>query len=233
MTTGGKQILAIRQLVARHTAVSVYCVLAGMAATGKAMASEPEASLPDVVVSASRSEQRRFDAPAAVDNVPVDPLRATSPLVNLSEVLTGVPGVAVRDRQNYSQDLQLSVRGFGTRSTFGVRGVRLYVDGIPATMPDGQGQASTADLANASRVEVLRGPFAQMYGNASGGVVQVFTPDPPKDGFTGRASTGFGSDGQWQAGVSLGGGNDKLGGTLDAWTFQTDGYRDHSAARRY
>ncbi len=80
-------------------------------------------------------------------------------------------------------------------------------------------------------MEVLRGPFAQMYGNASGGVVQVFTPDPPKNGFTGRASTGFGSDGQWQAGVALGGGNDKLGGTLDAWTYQTDGYRDHSAAR--
>jgi iron complex outermembrane receptor protein len=233
MTTGGKQILAIRQHVARHAAASAFCVLAGMAADGSAVAGEQEAALPDVVVSASRSEQRRFDAPAAVDSVPVDPLRAASPLVNLSEVLTGVPGVAVRDRQNYAQDLQLSVRGFGTRSTFGVRGVRLYVDGIPATMPDGQGQAATADLANASRVEVLRGPFAQMYGNASGGVVQVFTPDPPKDGFTGRASTGIGSDGQWQAGVALGGGNDKLGGTLDAWTYQTDGYRDHSAARRY
>ncbi|MEM5433364.1 TonB-dependent receptor [Cupriavidus oxalaticus] len=189
--------------------------------------------LPDIVVTATRSEQRRFDAPAAVDSVPVDPLRSATPLVNLSEVLAGVPGVAVRDRQNYSQDLQLAVRGFGTRSTFGVRGVRLYVDGIPATMPDGQGQASTADLANAGRVEVLRGPFAQMYGNASGGVVQVFTPDPPKDGFTARASTGIGSDGQWQAGVALAGGNERLGGSLDAWTYQTDGYRDHSAARRY
>lgn len=198
-----------------------------------AVAAGTAETLPDIVVTATRSEQRRFDAPAAVDSVPVDPLRSATPLVNLSEVLAGVPGVAVRDRQNYSQDLQLAVRGFGTRSTFGVRGVRLYVDGIPATMPDGQGQASTADLANAGRVEVLRGPFAQMYGNASGGVVQVFTPDPPKDGFTARASTGFGSDGQWQAGVALAGGNERLGGSLDAWTYQTDGYRDHSAARRY
>ncbi|MBP0632602.1 TonB-dependent receptor [Cupriavidus sp. AcVe19-1a] len=198
-----------------------------------AVAAGTAETLPDIVVTATRSEQRRFDAPAAVDSVPVDPLRSATPLVNLSEVLAGVPGVAVRDRQNYSQDLQLAVRGFGTRSTFGVRGVRLYVDGIPATMPDGQGQASTADLANAGRVEVLSGPFAQMYGNASGGVVQVFTPDPPKDGFTARASTGFGSDGQWQAGVALAGGNERLGGSLDAWTYQTDGYRDHSAARRY
>ncbi|QEZ43708.1 TonB-dependent receptor family protein [Cupriavidus oxalaticus] len=198
-----------------------------------AVAAATGETLPDIVVTATRSEQRRFDAPAAVDSVPVDPLRSATPLVNLSEVLAGVPGVAVRDRQNYSQDLQLAVRGFGTRSTFGVRGVRLYVDGIPATMPDGQGQTSTADLPNAGRVEVLRGPFAQMYGNASGGVVQVFTPDPPKDGFTARASTGFGSDGQWQAGVALAGGNERLGGSLDAWTYQTDGYRDHSAARRY
>ena len=192
-----------------------------------------EKTLPDVVVSASRSEQRQFDAPAAVTSIAVDPFTAASPLVNLSELTLTVPGIAVRDRQNYAQDLQIAVRGFGSRSTFGVRGVRLFIDGIPATMPDGQGQASTFDLANASRVEVLRGPFAQMYGNASGGVVQVFTPDPPKDGFTGRASTGLGSDGQWQAGVALAGGNDKLGGSLDAWTYQTDGYRDHSAARRY
>lgn len=192
-----------------------------------------EATLPDVVVSASRAEQRRFDAPAAIDSIAVDPFTATSPLVNLSELTLTSPGIAVRDRQNYSQDLQIAVRGFGSRSTFGVRGVRLFVDGIPATMPDGQGQASTFDLANASRVEILRGPFAQMYGNASGGVVQVFTPDPPKSGFTGRASSGFGSDGQWQAGVTVAGGNERLGGSLDAWTYQTDGYRDHSAAKRY
>ncbi|SDP82707.1 iron complex outermembrane recepter protein [Ralstonia sp. 25mfcol4.1] len=211
---------------------AVWLVVPWALASGTPAAAE-EATLPDVVVSASRNEQRRFDAPAAIDSIPVDPFTATSPLVNLSELTLTSPGIAVRDRQNYSQDLQIAVRGFGSRSTFGVRGVRLFIDGIPATMPDGQGQASTFDLANASRIEVLRGPFAQMYGNASGGVVQVFTPDPPKTGFTGRASTGFGSDGQWQAGVSLAGGNDRLGGTLDAWTYQTDGYRDHSAARRY
>ncbi|NUT15071.1 MAG: TonB-dependent receptor [Cupriavidus sp.] len=245
MNPGGRQIPAMRQRrrspyrFPAPSALACAALLLASAyaravdAPGTAVAAATGETLPDVVVSATRSEQRRFDAPAAVDSVPVDPLRSATPLVNLSEVLAGVPGVAVRDRQNYSQDLQLAVRGFGTRSTFGVRGVRLYVDGIPATMPDGQGQASTADLANASRVEVLRGPFAQLYGNASGGVVQVFTPDPPRDGFTARASTGFGADGQWQAGVALAGGNERLGGSLDAWTYQTDGYREHGAARRY
>ncbi len=205
-------------------------VAAAMFATGPGVAPAEE-TLPDVVVSASRAEQKRFDAPAAIDSVAVDSLAAPGPLINLSELLTGVPGVAARERQNYAQDLQLAVRGFGSRSTFGVRGVRLFVDGIPATMPDGQGQAATADLTNASRIEVLRGPFAQLYGNASGGVVQIFTPDPPKAPMA-RATSGLGSDGQWMAGVTVGGGNDRIGAVLDAWTFDTDGYRDHSAARR-
>src|SRR4030081_2055576 len=140
-----------------------------------AYAQDETTQLPEVVVSVSRSEQRRFDAPAAVDVVRVDPFRSASPLVNLSELLSTVPGIQVRDRQNYAQDLQVSVRVFGTRSTFGVRGVRILIDGIPATMPDGQGQAATASLASAKRIEVLRGPMAQLYGNSTGGVVQIFS----------------------------------------------------------
>jgi iron complex outermembrane receptor protein len=194
---------------------------------------EPK-QLEPVVVSASRTEQRRFDAPAAIDAVQVDPFRAASPLVNLSELTSAVPGLQVRDRQNFAQDLQVSVRGFGTRSTFGVRGVRILIDGIPATMPDGQGQAATASLTSASRIEVLRGPLAQLYGNAAGGVLQVFTKDPPvapEPGFVGL-SVGAGSDNQRQLGASVGGGTQTLGAMVDVSRFSTDGYRDHSAARR-
>ncbi|WP_163773996.1 TonB-dependent receptor plug domain-containing protein, partial [Proteus mirabilis] len=71
--------------------------------------------------------------------------------------------------------LQLSIRGFGSRSMFGVRGVRMYVDGIPATMPDGQGQTSNIDINSVERIEVLRGPYSALYGNASGGVINVDT----------------------------------------------------------
>ena len=94
-----------------------------------------------------------------------------------------MPGLQIQNRQNYAQDVQISVRGFGARSTFGVRGVRLYVDGIPATMPDGQGQTTNVDLGSAASIEVLRGPFSALYGNSSGGVMQVFTEDgqgPPE-----------------------------------------------------
>lgn len=190
--------------------------------------------LEPVVVSASRSAQRRFDAPAAIDAVEVDPFRSTSPLVNLSELLSAVPGLQLRQRENYAQDLQLSVRGFGTRSTFGVRGVRILIDGIPATMPDGQGQASSASLNSASRIEVLRGPAAQLYGNAAGGVVQVFTRDPPVTPAAAYAGVtlGAGADGQRQLGLSAGGGSQTLGGLIDVTRYETDGYRDHSAARR-
>jgi iron complex outermembrane receptor protein len=136
---------------------------------------KPIKTLDPVVVSASRSEQLRFDAPAAIDSIPIDGFRTASPLVNLSELAGPVPGVIIRNRENFAQDLQISVRGFGTRSTFGVRGVRILIDGIPATMPDGQGQISTASLSSAQRVEFLRGPLAQLYGNAAGGVLQVFS----------------------------------------------------------
>ena len=191
-------------------------------------------ALKEVVISASRAEQRRFDAPGAIDAVQVDPFRTASPLVNLSELMGAVPGLQIRDRQNFAQDLQVSVRGFGTRSSFGVRGVRILIDGIPATMPDGQGQAATASLTSAKRIELLRGPLAQLYGNAAGGVLQVFTQDPPvtPDKPDYSLSAGAGSDGQRHVAAGIAGGSDTLGGLLDVSRYSTDGFRDHSAARR-
>lgn len=220
----------------RHRVGQVCAVLLALAAAAPISHAQEGANqaLPEVVISASRAEQRRFDAPGAIDAVRVDPFRTASPLVNLSELMGGVPGLQIRDRQNFAQDLQLSVRGFGTRSTFGVRGVRILIDGIPATMPDGQGQAATASLMSAKRIELLRGPLAQLYGNAAGGVLQVFTKDPPVT--TGKPdyslSAGAGSDGQRQVAAGIAGGSETLGGLLDVSRYSTDGYRDHSAARR-
>src|SRR6185369_4299323 len=114
-------------------------------------------------------KQSPFDVPASIDRVGGDTIRDAKPQVNISESLGGVPGLLARDRQNYAQDVQISVRGFGARSTFGIRGVRLYVDGIPATLPDGQGQITNVDLGSTDRIEVLRGPFSALYGNSAGG----------------------------------------------------------------
>ena len=229
-----KNYSAVRGILTFKTLYSsTMCTLIALPLAAHAQEQElpPPQQLPEIVVSVSRSEQNRFDAPAAIDVVQVNGFTAQSPLVNMSELLATVPGVQVRERQNYAQDLQISVRGFGTRSTFGVRGVRILIDGIPATMPDGQGQAASASLASASRIEILRGPMAQLYGNSAGGVLQVFTKDPPMKPEA-SLSLGFGSDNQRVLGIAAGGGNETLGGVIDVSQYSTDGYRDHSAARR-
>jgi iron complex outermembrane recepter protein len=189
-------------------------------------------TLPQVTVSATRSEAAPFDVPASVDVIDGARLRAAGrPEINLSESVGLVPGVIARDRQNYAQDLQLSIRGFGARSTFGVRGVRIYVDGIPATMPDGQGQLSHIDLASAGRVELLRGPFSVLYGNSSGGVLQVFT-EPGQGPPTLTSSLAVGSNGLVRPGLRLSGSTPSLGYVVSANHFSTDGWRDHSSASR-
>lgn len=188
-------------------------------------------TLQEVVVSASRQEQQSFDAPAAIQAVGQDVIEAAGPRVNLSESLNRVPGITVLNRQNYAQDLQLSIRGSGSRSPFGIRGARLIVDGIPATMPDGQGQASTISLPSAQRIEVLRGPLAQLYGNSAGGVVQVFTADGPQQPEL-RMSVDAGPDGLRRYGVQAAGQSGALNYVIDVSDFSTDGWRTNSAAER-
>ena len=204
-------------------AIALVCATATSAVSAQ--------TLSDVVVSASRAEQQSFDAPASVQAVGRDTIEAAGPQVNVSESLNRVPGIAALNRQNYAQDLQLSIRGSGSRSAFGIRGSRLIVDGIPATMPDGQGQASTVSLPSAQRIEVLRGPLAQLYGNSAGGVVQVFTMDGPAQPEVG-GSWVVGSDGLRKIGLNAAGQTGRLNYVLDHTRFETDGYRDHSAAER-
>ena len=189
-------------------------------------------ALSPVVISVTRGvEQRAFDTPASVDVIDASAIRNGGLQVNLSESLARVPGIVALNRQNYAQDIQISSRGFGARSTFGVRGLRLYVDGIPASGPDGQGQVSHFDLASASRIEVLRGPFTALYGNSSGGVISMFTADGGPQTM-GEVSTAFGSDGVQRVGARMSGQQGKLQYNLSASRFETDGSREHSAAER-
>lgn len=189
-------------------------------------------TLAPISVTATRTELPPFDVPASVDVLDGERIRSDGRAqVNLSESLALVPGLLARDRQNQAQDLQLSVRGFGARSTFGVRGVRLYVDGIPATMPDGQGQLSHIDLASVGRIEVLRGPFSALYGNSSGGVMQVFTEEGQGSPVV-SSSAATGSDGLRRFDIKASGAAGALGYVLSAGRLSTDGYRAHSAAER-
>lgn len=188
-------------------------------------------NLNEVVVQSGRLEQKQFDAPASVYTIDANTLRNSGPQVNLSDVLNGAPGVVALNRNNYAQDVQISIRGFGARSAFGIRGIRLITDGIPGSMPDGQGQASTVSMTSADRVEVLTGPLAQLYGNASGGVIQTFTreagdtPEAQVQMYTGAYGM---SRTDWQ--ISQRSGN--VGMVADYSTFAIEGYRTNSDTRR-
>jgi iron complex outermembrane receptor protein len=204
-------------------------ILAIAAATACAGASAQ--SLSEVVVSASRAQQRSFDTPAAIESIDRDTIESAGPQVNLSESLNRVAGLTILNRQNYAQDLQVSIRGFGARSAFGIRGIRLLVDGIPATTPDGQAQGSSIALPSIERIEVLRGPLAQMYGNSSGGVIQAFTREAPEQAeFSAQLYTGsFGMQrSDWQYAGRVG----RYGLVADYSTFETNGFRANSQAER-
>jgi iron complex outermembrane receptor protein len=200
------------------------------------VAPEDAGALSPVVVSAERSGGGVWRGAASVDVVGVDELREGQAQVNLSESLGRVPGLVIRNRQNYAQDLQISVRGYGARATFGVRGVRLFVDGIPASAPDGSGQAANFPLGSADRVEVVRGPMAALYGASSGGALLLYTEDgqQPAQWRTGLVA---GSDGLWRASTQVTGqtGTQQAPGwsyALDVSGFATDGARPQSAADR-
>ena len=209
---------------------AVGATLLGLAAQA-AQAAQADESGQRVVVTGSVAERLAAEAPFAITLIDAELLRQAGPRVHLSEALARVPGLVANNRHNFAQDLQLSSRGFGARAGFGVRGLRLYTDGIPATMPDGQGQPAHFDLAGAERLEVLRGPFSVLYGNSSGGVVALFTA--PVREAQAEAAWDAGSFGLRQLRVGLA---TPLGGGLDlrasATALQIDGFRPHSAARR-
>jgi iron complex outermembrane receptor protein len=215
--------------VTRLLRAAVAALALDVPAHAAAAAAPPR--LPEVTVSATRAERDGFEVPASIDVVPARAIREAGPQVDLSEALARVPGVLARDRHNHAQDLQISSRGFGARASFGVRGLRLVADGIPATMPDGQGQAASFALDSAQRIEVLRGPFSALHGNAAGGVIQLVpAPPPASPTFAGRLDAG--ADGARRLGLRYGARRGALGATAGASRFETDGYRAHGAARR-
>nr|MCS5634876.1 Plug domain-containing protein [Myxococcota bacterium] len=175
---------------------ALLLLLLGAAGSARGQASETESSgfaEEEIIVRASRIESTLLETPAAVGVIGEEEIQLARPQLTLGESLVRVPGVFTQNRQNFAQDLRVSIRGFGARAQFGLRGVKLIVDGIPATLPDGQGQLDTLQLSTAGRIEVIRGPSASLYGSASGGVIRVESEAIGEGVFVaGRA--GFGSN---------------------------------------
>lgn len=184
-----------------------------------------------VVVTATRVEQNSFDLPVAIDVVEKKDIQDGQLQMTLSESLIRVPGITAQSRTQMSQDPQISTRGFGARSSFGVRGIRIYVDGIPLSMPDGSGTPGSADLSAIKSIEVMRGPFSALYGSSSGGVIQLLTEDAPK---TPEVSAGvlFGSYNTTKENLRAAGTQGGVEYMLNLSNFESDGYRDHSASKK-
>jgi iron complex outermembrane receptor protein len=227
-----------RKARSRRRAAFRWLLLGTVAATApiargadEAQGAAGEASAEPTVVSATRVATPAFDVPASISTLDAESVRDEHLGVNLSESTGAIPGLVARDRQNYAQDEQVQIRGFGARAAFGLRGLRVYVDGIPATLPDGQGWVSNIDLDSVERIEVLRGPYSALYGNSSGGVIQAFT-QPGTAPAAVSADVAAGSNGQVRESARASGSNGTLGYDADLTHFNTDGYRPHSAAIR-
>ncbi len=210
---------------------ALLVALAANAIVPAALAADTVFQMAPVVVTATRGERSSFDLPVSIDSLNQDQIQDGRLQMNLSESMARIPGIVVNNRNYLAGDTQISSRGFGARAGFGVRGLRLYSDGIPATMPDGQGQVSHFDLGSAARVEVLRGPFSVLYGSSSGGVISVFTEDG-SPGVQITPSVAAGSFDSQRIGTKVSGDNGTLNYVADATSYRTHGYRDHSAGER-
>ncbi len=192
---------------------------------------EVNLNLNPVVVTATRSAQNSFDLPVSIDAVDGETIRDNRLGANLSEIAPRVAGVVINNRFQAAQELAISTRGFGARSLFGVKGVRIYTDGIPLTTPDGQGQLGALNLDTVGQVEFLRGPFSALYGNSSGGVVQAITRDGAKTPTLTGGIT-FGSYNTMRESLTLEGQTGELNYILNTTQITSDGYRDHSKYRK-
>jgi iron complex outermembrane receptor protein len=191
--------------------------------------------LPEVEVTVTRTTEPLNRAPfatAVLDRTAIQRARQT---VGIDEALNNVPGVVVSNRYNFSLDQRISIRGFGSRSNFGVRGLKILLDGIPQTLPDGQSQLTNIDFADVERAEVLRGASSSLYGNASGGVISFQTTGAAPGPFAQRVRVQAGSGKRngdafykWQSWTSGRSGN--VSGTVSVSQFKADGFRQHSAA---
>ncbi len=197
----------------------------------QALADDEITTLHPVVVTGTRVARDPADVAASVTVLDRSDIVDAQPRVDLTESLGSVPGIQGLNRHNYAQDLQISSRGFGARAPFGTRSIKLFTDGIPASMADGQGETSTFNLDQAQRIEILQGPLASIYGNQAGGIIQLFTREgqgPP----TTEASLAVGSFGLWKRDMTALGASGGVSYLLDSSHFHTDGYRPDSQANR-
>ena len=187
-------------------------------------------ALDEIVVTATRMESSLRDVARSVSIVNKDRIQNATQQLGMDEALAGVPGLYIQNRYNFSGDLRVAMRGFGARSSFGIRGIRVYVDGIPETLPDGQSGVDSIDLGSAQSIEVLRGPASSLYGNASGGVIAVSSELGDTEPYV-EGKIAAGEFGYQQYGLKTAGQINSADYLLNISRTELDGYRDHAKYR--
>lgn len=186
-------------------------------------------SIDTIIIKSTRISQNLDRSTYSVSSLHIDhkPLQQA---LSVNEYLHEVPGLFALNSNNYAQDLRVSIRGFGARSAFGIRGIKIIVDGVPETTPDGQGQIDNLELNLLKSIEVIRGPSSSLYGNASGGILDIRTLDAYTENFT-KVGFTLGSYGMYsihgQTGIVKGSTNISFSMNHTA----TDGYREFSGMK--
>ena len=183
--------------------------------------------LDEIVVTATRMETSLRNSSRSITVINQDRIQNGTQQLSLDESLVGVPGLYMQNRYNFAQDLRLSLRGFGSRSSFGIRGIKIYVDGIPETLPDGQAGVDSIDIGSTKRIEILRGPSSSLYGNASGGVIAIETELGEDSPFVETTLAG-GDLGYKKYQLKSGGKIDEANYLINIAKQQYNGYRSHS-----
>lgn len=212
-----------------HAAGLVCCATILLALSGPSAVAADD-TLDEIVVSATRLETSLRDTARSVSLVDKERIQNGTQQLGLDEALAGVPGLYMQNRYNFAQDLRISLRGFGARSSFGVRGVKIVIDGIPETLPDGQAQVDSIDLGSAKRIEVLRGPASSLYGNSSGGVIAIESELGDGPQFV-EASLGAGELGFSRLSLKTGGQAGNVDYLLNLTSQDIDGWREQSESR--
>jgi iron complex outermembrane receptor protein len=183
-----------------------------------------------VRVSVTRSEERIERVPWAVGIAGPAEIRRGQPTLDLGEALTAIPGVYVASRYNYAVDSRVAIRGFGSRANFGLRGVKVLLDGIPQTLPDGQSQITNIELGAIDRIEVLRGSTSSLYGNGSAGVLAFSSDMSAPAPFQQSLRVTGGSFGTTKVQARTSGRTDNATAMLSVSRVTTEGFRQYNDA---
>src|SRR5688572_3806671 len=218
----------MRRLHWRHALPCCGAALIPFGGAAQAQAPSAGNDLEEIVVTATMIERTLERVPAAVSVITEDDIQLGRQQLALDEALARVPGVFMQNRYNFAQDLRLSIRGFGARAQFGIRGIKVLVDGIPETLPDGQGSVDSIDLGATSQIEVIRGPSSSLYGNASGGVISLTSEGGGTEPYA-QVRVAAGRYGFQKSQLKFGGETDRLNYLVSVSDQELEGYRAQSA----